>query len=57
MQVKDIFNGRKKLPLIPEIMIASAVQSVLSTQESNNRPTVRVSFDLDLSHCLKQFNA
>lgn len=52
MQVKDIFlMAENNFTFIPEIMIASAVHTVPSTQESNNRATVLISFGLHLSHC------
>lgn len=52
MQVIDIFIGRKIFKFVSETMIGSAVQTILSTKESNNRAIVMISFGLDLSHCL-----
>lgn len=43
--------GEKVFTLIPKIMIASSVQTVLPTKESNNRATVMIGFGLELSHC------
>lgn len=44
-------TGENVFTLIPEMMMASSGQTVLSTKEPNNRATVMIGFGLDLSHC------